>query len=209
MTDRETESIWTHMDGNAIGGRMKGERLAILPLVHARWDSWKNSHPNTMVLSPDTLFRDKYGPVSIGVFNPREAVFGDNRLAANDLVVGVEVGGQFKGYSLKTLRDVGGVINDTLAGQPIVVTYDETAQTGLAYSRLSDGLVLECEVSEINGFWLKDKETQSIWNQRGRASAGPLRGTLLEFVPSFISEWYGWSGYHPETMLFQSTLHKG
>lgn len=203
MIDRETGSVWTHLDGKAITGQLQGSRMAMLPLVHITWGEWKSSHPDTMVLSPDTPFRDRYGPVRIGVFNQREAAFGDGRLDANTLVVGVEVEGQFKGYPLEELRDAGGVVNDTLAGQPIVVIYDEVAQVGLAYTRVTGDTVLEFDTSGTNGLQLRDKQTQSVWDRQGRAISGLLAGTSLEFVPSFISEWYGWSGYHPETALFE------
>ncbi len=203
MIDRETGSVWTHLDGKAISGDLQGSRMMMLPLVHITWEEWKTSHPDTIVLSPDTPFQDRYGPVRIGVFNQREATFGDGRLAANALVVGVEVQGQFKGYPLEELRDVGGVVNDTLAGQPIVVIYDELAQVGLAYSRAMGDKILEFETSGTNGLDLRDRETQSLWDRQGRATSGTLAGTSLEFVPSFISEWYGWSGYNPETALYR------
>ena len=90
-----------------------------------------------------------------------------------------------------------------LASQPVVVIYDDNAQTGLAYSRLVNGQVLEFYNSEAQGFKLRDRQTDSVWNLQGRALSGTLAGTSLEFVPSLISEWYGWSAYHPETMLFK------
>ena len=111
MIDRETGSVWTHLDGKAITGQLQGSRMTMLPLVHITWGEWKASHPDTMVLSPDTPFQDRYRPVRIGVFNQREAKFGDGRLAANALVVGVEVEGQFKGYPLEELRNVGGKVD--------------------------------------------------------------------------------------------------
>ncbi len=95
-------------------------------------------------------------------------------------------------------------MNDTLGGEPIVVIYDENARMGLAYSRALDDQVLEFFNTGDQEFSLRDEQTRSTWNRQGTATTGPLEGLSLEFVPSFISEWYGWSGYHPETMLFQA-----
>ena len=203
MVDRETGSVWTHLDGKAISGEFQGARMTMLPLVHITWEEWKVSHPDTMVLSPDTPFQQRYGPVRIGVFNQREAGFGDARLDANALVVGVEVNGHFKGYSVKELANEGGVVNDTLDGQPIVVFYDDVAQVGLAYSRALGDRILEFEATRTTRLEIRDKETNSIWDHQGKASSGSLAGASLEFAPSFISEWYGWSGYHPGTELYQ------
>ena len=133
----------------------------------------------------------------------QEDLFGDDRLASNALVVGVEVDDLFKGYSVEALTEVGGVVNDTLASQPIVVLYDDVARTGLAFSRAVDGQLLEFYNAASQGFELRDRQTQSLWDREGRSISGPLVGTTLEFVPSFISEWYGWSAYHPESELFQ------
>ena len=204
MVDRETGSVWTHLDGNAIQGQLQGARMVMVPAPQMTWGEWKESHPGTMVLSPDTPFRSRYHPVRIARFNQREAGFGDDRLAANTLVVGAEVNEKFKGYHVKDLQEAAGVVNDLLDGLPIVVIYDEIAQTGLAYSRQADTRVLEFYNASERGFELRDRETGSSWDHQGRAISGPLVGTSLEFVPSFISEWYGWSGYHPDSLLFKA-----
>ena len=203
MIDRETGSVWTHLDGKAIQGQLQGARMNIVQLLHMTWGEWKTTHPTTMVLSPDTPFQNRYGPVRIGVFNQREADFGDERLPANALVVGVEVNGQFKGYPLDDLQSVGGVVNDELDGVPIVVIYDDNAKVGLAYSRRVNEQVLQYYNSHVQGFELRDNETDSTWDVQGRALSGTLVGSRLEFIPSFISEWCGWSGYHPETLLLE------
>ncbi|MBI4198387.1 MAG: DUF3179 domain-containing protein [Chloroflexi bacterium] len=202
MRDRQTGSVWTHLDGKAISGPLQGVRLRMVPMPQMSWGEWKALHPKTVVLSPDTLFQDRYRPVRIGVFNRQEAQFGDARLPANTLVVGVEVEGQFKAYPLAELQRAGGVVNDTLAGRPIVALYDPGANSGLAYSRQLDGATLDFSNASAEGFLPQDKQTGSTWDRQGRGTTGPLAGKALAFVPSFISEWYGWSGYHPQTTIF-------
>jgi len=51
-------------------------------------------------------------------------------------------------------------------------------------------------------FAIRDKQSESTWDAQGNAVSRPFEGNVLKFVPSFISEWHGWSGYHPETQLF-------
>jgi hypothetical protein len=205
MVDRETGTVWTHLDGKAIGGPMVGARLAMVPLPQMTWGEWKAAHPDTLILSPDTPFRDRYlRPVRIGVYNPQEAIFGDDRLPSNALVVGVEVNDTFKGYPLSNLEEAGGVLNDTVASSPIVVVYDPEARTGQAYLREVDGRTLEFYNAATDGFELRDRGTGSAWDVQGRALDGEHGGKRLKFVSSFISEWYGWSAYHPETALYQS-----
>jgi len=52
---------------------------------------------------------------------PQEAIYGDDRLPSNTLVVGVEIEGVYKGYPIAQLEEAGSVINDTVGGQPIAV----------------------------------------------------------------------------------------
>ena len=204
MLDRQQGSVWNHLDGTAIEGPMKGERMAMIPVPQMTWGQWKALHADTLILSDDTPFRDRYRPVRIGMPARNEALFGDDRLPANALVVGVEVVGQFKGYPLEQLRKAGGVVNDDLAGRPVMVFYDGVKQTGLAYSRAVDGRALDFYNAAQDGFELHDLDTNSVWDTHGVAIAGPLAGVALQFVPSFISEWYGWSAYHPQTALYEA-----
>ena len=99
MTDRETGTVWNHLDGRAVRGPLEGKRLTMVPAPQMTWGEWRDSHPDTVILSPDAPFQSRYRSVRIGAFNPSEALFGDDRLAANALVVGVEVEERFKGYT--------------------------------------------------------------------------------------------------------------
>ena len=202
MIDRETGSIWTHLDGKAIQGPLQGKRMTIVPLPQMTWEEWERSRPDTLVLSPDTPFANRYRSVQIARYNQREAGFGDDRLASNALVIGVEVNGAFKGYPVHEVGKVG-VVNDTLSGQPIVIVYDSAARSGLAFSRVVNGQVLEFYNNTNEGLEIRDRATNSMWEIQGIATEGSLTGMRLVFVSSFISEWYGWSGYHPETDIYE------
>lgn len=176
--------------------------MTMVPLPQMTWEEWKKSRPGTLLLSPDTPFSSRYRPVQIARYNQREAGFGDDRLASNALVIGVEVDNAFKGYPVEDVGSVG-VVNDTLSGEPIVIVYNSAAQTGLAFSRVVNGQVLEFYNSANEGLELRDRATNSTWEIQGLAIEGSLKGAKLDFVSSFISEWYGWSGYHPETGIYQ------
>ena len=206
MRDRQTGTVWAHLDGNASQGPLAGERLAIVPLPQMTWGDWRAEHPDTLVLDPDTPYKDRYRSVRIGRPNPREALWGDDRLTANALVVGVEANGAFAGFPIDVLAREGGVVNTEVGGVAVVVVYDAASQTGIAFERTVGGRTLEFTNSPApRGFRLRDKETGSTWDTGGYAVEGPLEGASLSFVPSFISEWYGWSGYHPDTGLYEGS----
>ncbi len=203
MIDRETRSIWTHLDGKAIEGPMTGASLTMLPMPQMTWGDWRQAIPETFVLSDDTSFAGWYTPVQIAQYGRGEDLYGDNRLPSNSLVIGVEENGAYLGYPIDVVNAAGGVVNDVLAEEPLVVFYNDESQTGLAYSRRLNGQVLEFYNGPPQGFDLRDRNTGSVWNVHGEAISGPLDGSTLSFVPSFLLEWYGWSAYHPATGIFQ------
>ena len=54
MRDRETDSWWSIMTSDAIGGALDGADLEELPYGEkATWGDWKRRHPETTVLSVD------------------------------------------------------------------------------------------------------------------------------------------------------------
>ncbi len=204
MSDRQTGSVWAHLDGYASQGPLAGERLTFLPLPQMTWSEWLALHPGTLVLDPDTQFAERYRPVRIGQPNPSEALYGDDRLPANALVVGVESGGEFVGFPIELVGGSGGVVNATVGGRPLVVIYNPDSQTGIAYDRTVAGQPVTFEAGSADGlFLLRDIDTKTSWRLDGSGVDGPLANHPLVYVPSFISEWYGWSAYHPDTDLYE------
>ncbi len=202
MSDRETNSTWEHLTGKAINGPLKGTRLPIVPLPQLSWGEWRTLHPNTLVLDPNTTFAHRYRKVEIGQPHPSESVFGDNRLEPNSLVVGVEKNNTYAGYSLDAITLAGGIVNVEIGGHPIVVVYDENSSLGIAYSSYFSGKLLSFKSGIRNGSLVLVDSTDSIWTIDGMAISGLHEGSRLKFIPSFVTEWYGWSAYHPNTLLF-------
>jgi len=62
MRDRETDSWWSIMTGNAIGGKMDGADLVELPYGEkTTWGDWVSRYPQSLVLSVNGVEHD---PVS-------------------------------------------------------------------------------------------------------------------------------------------------
>lgn len=49
MIDEETNSVWNKLDGAAISGPLKGERLMMIPSFQLFWFAWSDFHPDTTV----------------------------------------------------------------------------------------------------------------------------------------------------------------
>ena len=48
----------------------------------------------------------------------------------------------------------------------------------------------------------RDVGTRSLWNMRGEAVEGPLKGTRLRQVPAYNSMWFAWHTYWPNTLVW-------
>jgi len=202
MTDRETGTLWTHLDGLSLSGPLHGERLKFLPMQITTWDEWQRLYPHTTVLDWNTGFESQYRSIQPGASVGSDADFNDTRLPVNTLMIGVESNGQFKSYPHQLLDRDGNVINDTLGETPIVVFHAPVGDSGLAYSRVigNETLTFQLEIPSVNVY--SDLETRTFWTSSGFAFDGPLADTQLEFIPSFNTEWYGWAEYHPTTAIY-------
>ena len=86
-----------------------------------------------------------------------------------------------------------------MAGIPIVVFYDAGNNAGIAFSRLVDGEEAQFELVPGDAFLARDSVSGTLWDFEGRDLGGD---GSLEFVTSYLSEWYGWSAYHPATTIY-------
>ena len=63
MYDDATKSLWNQLTGEAVVGKLAAgppAKLSTLPVVVTTWNSWRNSHPDTTVVSPDTGYDREY-----------------------------------------------------------------------------------------------------------------------------------------------------
>ena len=208
VRDCQTGTVWAYLDGNAAQGPLAGERLAFVPFPQMAWADWRAKQPDTLVLDPETPYKDHYRPVRIGRPNRREVLWGDDRLAANTLEVGVEANGAFVGFPIDVLGREGGVVNTGVGGVPVVVVSDAGSQTGhrlRADSQRPDaGVRQHPQLAVAFGYATRRRDRHGTPVATGWT--GPWWASL-NFVPSSISEWYGWSGYHAETGLDEGSSH--
>ena len=201
MFDRETGSIWHHFNGKAKSGYYEGERLKFLPVQMMTWEQWVALYPDTVVLSDQTGYEHNYRPITPGAIAGYTNSFTDARLPANALVLGVQSSSGVKAYPQQLVAEAGGVVNDAIGTQNLVVFFDESG-SGLAYSSEVDGVVLEFSPHDSVQGWWTDSTTSSTWNSSGLAILGELAGKRLTWITSFVTQWYGWAEYHSDTLIY-------
>jgi hypothetical protein len=129
-------------------------------------------------------------------------------VVTNDRVIGVTIGGESRAYPVLVMN-WHEVVNDTLGGVPIAVTYSPLTDSVVVFDRRAGDEVLEFGISGLlyNGnlvFHDRRGETaaESLWLQLAcRAVSGPAEGTPLKVLPSVAVEWQDWLREHPETTI--------
>jgi hypothetical protein len=128
MYDRETESLWSQLKGEAVTGKLTGTRLEVLPSSLTTWGKWRKLHPDGLVLSTDTGYSRNYTKDPYLDYYARKSGFwsffklgpGEKE---KELVIGIELDGQASAYPLDLLRQRG-EIRDAFGTQTLKLDFD-------------------------------------------------------------------------------------
>ncbi len=145
------------------------------------------------------LFPAQYTPVPAA---PTAHAIERASFSPDDWVLGVSLGDEAKAYPWSYIQKEF-VINDEIAGEPVVVTYCISCNSSLAYrAKLEDRTVRFGVVGVYRTeTLLYDQATGSWWKEDGRAIAGELQGTQLEQLPAALMPWSEWTRLYPETQV--------
>ncbi|MGB5953468.1 MAG: DUF3179 domain-containing protein [Ornithinimicrobium sp.] len=102
------------------------------------------------------------------------------------------------------------IVNDSLGGVPVAVTYCPLCNSGVAFKREIDGEVLTFGTSGRlyqNNLVMYDRQSESLWPQlTGVASIGIMTGTELGAIPIGTVAWSDFAQAHPDAnVLSQDT----
>ncbi len=119
-------------------------------------------------------------------------------------VIGVEVNGEARAYPLFLLW-WHEVVNDTLNGRSILVSYCPLTGSGLGFDPVIDGTARRFGVTGLlfeNNLIMFDRETESFWVQLlAGAQCGVERGHPLNAIPVVETTWAHWQRLHPNTSV--------
>ena len=209
MRDRETDSWWSIMSGDAIGGKLEGTRLKELPVGEkVQWGEWRRRHPETLVLSVGDMEHWPRNPYEDYFENDetfRDTEAKDKRLPAKQPVYSfrlegrpyvathadIEGGGVFEveGGEVFLYRPEGSELFEStrayfLAAHPDAPDGRITRGTARWVDTVT-GLVFD----ETTGFLEPDAETKPV----------PLRLT------GFDTFWYMWSNINADTVILEKS----
>jgi hypothetical protein len=220
MYDHQTESLWQQISGEAIVGDMVGSQLKRIPAQIISFKQFRSAHKQGLVLSRNTGYRRNYGQnpyagyddISNKPFMYRGKK--DGRLLPMEKVITISMAGSDKAYPYSVTRKLQ-VINDNIAGVPLVIFHSDGAVSALDKTRIASSRqvgstgVFDRRVDDQTlsfhhrngGFY--DKQTNSLWDITGQAVKGPMKGKQLKRIVHGDYFAFTWFAFKPETEIYK------
>ena len=215
------------LSGERLGGRYRdwflyvGGRDDLTP--PAGYVAWKGEVFSRIdpvyrrILAPGTAVRLRLREVQWGgvpldgipAIDDPDAVTADTArfMRDTDTVFGVRVGGEHRAYPVKVLS-WHELLNDTLGGQPITLSFCTLCGSGILYSSVDEkGDRLVFGTSGLlyrSNKLMFDRATLSLWsNLTGEAVVGThaTQGSQLTMLPMTLTRWDTWRQRHPDTTV--------
>ncbi|MBT4125151.1 MAG: DUF3179 domain-containing protein [Chloroflexi bacterium] len=225
MWDRQSESFWQQITGEALAGDFAANEsvLSQLPSSIIAWETFAEAYPEGKLL--ERVVDDRgllarpydsppyagYDDVDAHPFLFQGSV--DDRLIATSRVLTID--GEIPvAYPFAFLKEAP-VINDSINDSPITAFFDygtfsafnslsnehQTSGSVAVFSRIVGDRLL---TFEANDHGITDIETGSAWNYAGIATSGELEGTQLEPVVHANHFWFAWAVFKPATQIRDS-----
>jgi hypothetical protein len=218
MWDRQTESWWQQINGEAIVGELTGAKLTFIPAPMVSWADYRDATPDGELLSRETGFGRNYNRAPYTGYDELDNtpfLFSgqiDDKLPAMERVVGMDSVSAGVAYPFSVFESVP-IVNDTVDDQDIVIFYAPETDSGFTAFNSSDPRVIGSTgvydpnvddqklTFKLDSGDIVDEQTGSVWNMLGEAIEGELAGKQLDSIVHANHFWFAWSAFFPESEL--------
>ncbi|KUF08890.1 DUF3179 domain-containing protein [Pseudoponticoccus marisrubri] len=186
--------------------------LALASAAAATPERWKSEWPQTDFQT--TTIEDwgeiiSGGPPKDGIpalSDPQFLQAGqESRIGGTEPVITVEIEGATpRAYPIRYLT-WHEIVNDTVGGVPVAVTFCPLCNSALTFDRRVQGRVLSFGVSgklRNSDMIMYDRETESWWQQAvGEGIVGEMTGVELDLLPSWMESWDMFRQRNPDGLV--------
>ena len=125
----------------------------------------------------------------------------ETRLSDREPVITVKIGNDVRAYPIRYLT-WHEIVNDTVGGVPVAVTFCPLCNSALVFDRRVNGRTLSFGVSGMlrhSDMIMYDRETESWWQQAiGTGIVGAMNGAALTQLPSWMESWAEFRAANPK-----------
>lgn len=204
MYDRGTEQWWPQVLATSLPGpwhdSYERHSLQDFRIIWTTWKNWRETHPDTLVLTEDTgnlrnYSSDPYGRYGdgerFGYYEPgRTPMFDDlsesTRYEPKRVVLGARTPDGTVAFLKDSLREQKHMSGTTSAGTPVLSVYDSTLDTGYIYENPDE----HSYESDGDAFVGPDSKRY------------PAADLPLDHVHAFDAMWFAWNGFYPQSTLY-------
>lgn len=131
IADRETNSVWSQLDGRAIHGPMNGTPLPVIASIQTTWKFWRLRHPGSlvMVVPGKEGYPYRYRSRRPGPPRPKERPQGHD---TSVLGLGLTRGGETMFFPFAELEKTDTPLRLEMDGTEVAIHYDKGALTAWA-----------------------------------------------------------------------------
>ena len=225
MFDRQTETWWQQLMGEAVVGELAGAELKIVPSLIISVKEFFDRYPDGQILSKETGHEkamERYGTNPYTHYdsiskNPYSRFFDekdvDNRLPAMERVVDIQDNGKYKIYPFTAIAEKG-VINDKFESKNIAIFYLQGTVSNMDENDIRQskdvGSVTvfspyvgdELLIFSKKGKYFIDDQTKSKWDITGRCIKGKLKGKQLMIEPHSNHFSFSWLAFYPDSEIY-------
>lgn len=224
MADRQSESWWQQLSGEALMGKYAGKELKVIPSQVISLEDFFERYPKGKVLSPKTKESDRYGKNPYVGYDskdgkPYERFFDpdkiDHRLPPMERLIDLKVDDQIKVYPFSEIAKAG-VINDHFEGENVVIFYKKGTVSVLDQKEISNSKNIgsatlfsskykgEVLKFEKKGKFFYDNKTNSKWDITGRCIEGELKGEQLRSMIHSNHFAFAFLTFYPDAIIYQA-----
>jgi hypothetical protein len=183
MYDLETGSQWVQFTGEGKSGPFQGLELRRIPSVITDWQSWKELHPTSTVVTLDKI-TSRYTTKL--------------QQQRGKYLLGYNINNQSRGYPFDVLKERR-LVNDKIGDEPVLVTFDPESTTAAMFSRRLGEQTLT--FTETPDHLLKD-DSGSIWEPLGgKCISGAFKGKALKALPAQVALQATWLRFHAGSQI--------
>jgi hypothetical protein len=197
--DNTTKSWWMQATGEAVTGKLKGSALTELPSQQMTLAAWLREYPQSKILQPDSVFKDRYKDLTgfdKGIIESSLEKRDSASWQMKSWVIGVATTGYAKAYDWNELVNKK-LIQDSLPNVPVLIWLEQDTTSFHVWNRYINGETLHFIKGSNND--LQDTNTRSLWNDDGICIQGSLTGQQLEPIQASQEFWHSWQTFHPGT----------
>jgi hypothetical protein len=132
MYDRQTDSLWQQITGEAFAGKFRGSQLKALPVSLVSWKNWRVQYPDAKVLTVNNVKSDAYQKTAYGDYAESEKLYmpvsaSDARLHPKRVILGLEIGDQAIAIDNQWLAEEGSWSN-VYEGKKLLITMKRSGE---------------------------------------------------------------------------------